>query len=243
MDPKAALQAAERALKNKDWETAYEHYDAYRGWRDRGGFEPYKGADTAAKKLFKRIRALQEKQNVSPDAWELNPGNPKGFAPREHDYRVEFWNKPDKRWMQWATFMYRKQADDVATRLKAEKPGTRIRVRAIKSDDAPKKKSSRTKNPASQTQMRDQAAALLSMVRHSPRKKDRQGLLHSAEKKLDAYKARFGTDATYSALEDKWAQLAAKELNPKGRTRKAAKKSRSKKSSVSVRSLVAKALK
>lgn len=54
MDPKAALDSAERALKRKDYYTAGEYLDNYWEWRRRGGFEP-KGGDKRASKLGEKL--------------------------------------------------------------------------------------------------------------------------------------------------------------------------------------------
>ena len=41
MDPTATLRLAMEAIENGEYEEAHEHLEAYREWRNKGGFEPY----------------------------------------------------------------------------------------------------------------------------------------------------------------------------------------------------------
>lgn len=54
MDPQAALDSAERALKRKDYFAASEFMEAYSEWRRAGGFEP-KGGDRRFDRLAIQI--------------------------------------------------------------------------------------------------------------------------------------------------------------------------------------------
>lgn len=56
MDPKTCLDRAENAINAGDHEEAADALADYRGWRNRGGFEPF-GGDDRRKALAARLRA------------------------------------------------------------------------------------------------------------------------------------------------------------------------------------------
>lgn len=64
MDPQAALDNAEHAIADGDWDAAQEFLDHYTTWRARGGFQP-KSGDAIARNLATTIRDQRVSHQIS----------------------------------------------------------------------------------------------------------------------------------------------------------------------------------
>jgi len=89
MDPKAALDSAESAIKAGDLEEAEEFLANYREWRRKGGFEP-DGGDLRCGHLSMRMAArASELLNEGPSNVEDGSDEEEGW---EHYSEQDFYN-------------------------------------------------------------------------------------------------------------------------------------------------------